>query len=140
MKNPLKRKNLSKEQITEQLANEQKIAHIKQIVRTAFPVIEKVDTVYDAQTTVVALAGLIEAEVENKVKQIKLSEITIDLSKEEDSKIKKAIQKLYDMFPDECAQEFSETLERLGSTLQAHVANEGMKGKMKIKADDLVSK
>ena len=134
------RKNLSKEQIKEQLANEAKIAHIKEIVRTAFPAIEKVDTVYDAQTACVALAGLIEAEVENKVKQIKMSDIEIDLSKEEDSKIKKAIVKLIGMFPDECAQELSETLERVGSTLQAHVANEGMKAKMNIKVDDLVSK
>lgn len=134
------RNNLSKEQIKEQIANEAKIQHIKGIVRTAFPLIQKVDTVYDAQTAVNALGGLIEAEIENKVRAIKLSELTIDLSKEKDSKIKTAILKLYDAFKDESAQEFAETMERIGTTLQAHVANEGMKGKMKIKVDDIVSK
>lgn len=134
------RKNLSKEQITEQLANEQKISHIKEIVRKAFPVIEKLDTIYDAQTAVNALDGLIAVEIEKKVKDIKLSELTIDLSKEDTSKIKTAIEKLVALFPDECAQELSETMERLGGTLQAYVANNAMKGKMNIKVDDIVSK
>lgn len=134
------RKNLSKEQITEQIANEAKIAHIKEIVRIAFPAIEKLDSIYDAQTAVNALGGLIEAEIENVVKKIKLSDLTIDLAKENDSKIKTAILKLASLFPNESAQEISETMERLGSTLQAYVANNAMKGKMNIKVDDLVSK
>ena len=134
------RANLNKEQIAQQLADQQKVIHIKEIVRKVFPSIEKLDTVYDAQTACVALAGLIEGEVENAVKKITMSQIVIDLSKEKDSKIKTAIEKMALLYPDECAQEYSETLERIGSTLQAYVANEGMKGKMKIKVDDLVTK
>ncbi len=135
-----KRKNLSKEQISEQLANEAKITHIKELVRKAFPAIETLDSVYDAQTVVNALGGFIASDIEKKVLEIKLSEIDLDLSGEEDGKIKTAIAELIALFPDESAQEFSETLERLGTTLQAYVSNKAMKEKMDFTVDDIVSK
>lgn len=140
MKNLLKQKRLSKEEITRQMENENKIKHIKEVVTKAFPLIENLDSVYDAQTAVNALAGLLAAEVEKKVGLIKISEIEIDLSKEKDGNIKTAILEMISLFPDESAQELSETMERLGTTLQSYVANEGMKAKMNIKVTDIVSK
>ncbi len=134
------RKNLSKDQIIEQMAAEKKVAHIKEVVRKVFPIIENMDTVYDAQTVVNALGGFIAAEVEKTVGKIKLSEIEIDISGEEDGKIKTAIMELIALFPDESAQELSETMERLGTTLQSYVATNAMKEKMDIKIDDIVTK
>lgn len=138
MKSP--RKNLNKDQIKDQIANDLKVKHIKEVVRIAFPAIDKLDTVYDAQTAVNALSGLIESEIESIVKDIKMSSLAIDLSEEKDSKIKAAILKIISLFPDESAQELSETLERLGTTLQAYVSGKGMSEKMKIKVDDIVTK
>lgn len=135
-----KRKNLNKDQIKEQIANEQKIARLKEIVNKAFPSIEDMDSIYDAQTVVNALAGLISVEIEKEVESIKLSSIIIDLSEEKDGKIKSAIEDLVSKFQDESAQVFSETLERIGTTLQAYVSNEGMKAKMDIKIEDILSK
>lgn len=122
------------------MAAEKKISHIKDVVRIAFPAIESLDSIYDAQTVVNAFGGFIAAEVEKTVGKIKLSEIEIDLSKEGDGKIKDAIQELIGLFPDESAQELSETMERLGTTLQAYVSSNAMKEKMTITADDIVSK
>lgn len=140
MNNPLKRKNKSKEEISQQLANDKKVAHIKDLVRIVFPVIENMDTVYEAQTTVNALSGFIEAEIEKIAGKVKLSEIEIDLSKEEEGSIKTALTELVALFPDESAQELAETMERLGTTLQAFVSNNAMKEKMTITVDDIVSK
>ena len=134
------RKNLSKEQISEQMATERKIAHIKEVARKTFPFIENMETVYDAQTTVNAFGGFIAAEVEKKVADIKLSELSIDFSTEEDGTIKTAILELFELFKDEPAQELSETMERLGTTLQAYVSGNAMKEKMNIKADDVITK
>ncbi len=106
-----------------------------------FPSIAKVDTIYDAQTVVNALAGFIDAHVEEKVRGIKLSDITIDLSKEEDSKIKTAILEVIATFPDESAQELSETLERVGRMFSQYAANKFLSQPMStMTVDDIVQK
>lgn len=111
------------------------------MVRQLFPSLEKVDSIYDAQTVVNALAGFIDAHVEQKVQEIKLKEITIDLSKEEDSKIKTAIEELISMFPEESAQELSESLEKLGTVFGKFAADKYLKQPMSvITVDDLVTK
>lgn len=141
LKKSIKRVNKTKEQITTDIAHTKKVAHIKELVRSIFPLVEKVDTVYDAQTVVNALSGFITAHIENKVAEIKLSELPIDLSKEEDSKIKTAIESLIELMKDESAQELSETLERLGTTLQQFIIHKHMSEPMTtITIDELVSK
>lgn len=135
------RKNKSKEEIVADIKHQQKVAHIKELVKIIYPSLEKVDSVYDAQTTVNALSGFITALIEKKVAEIKLKDIQIDLSKEEDSKIKSAILEIIGLVPEESAQELSETLERLGTTLQSFIVNKHMKEPVStIKIDDLVSK
>lgn len=141
LKKAVKRVNKSKEQILNDMDHAKKVAHIKEMVRQLFPLVENVDTVYDAQTAVNALSGFIAAHIENKVALIKLSELPIDLSGEEDSKIKTSIVAIMELFKDESAQELSETLERLGSTLQQFIVHTHMSAPMNtIKIDDLVSK
>ncbi len=135
------RVNLSKDQILQEQKFQQKVQHLKEIVRKLFPELEAVDTIYDAQTVVNALAGFIDAHIETKVQEIKLSDITIDLSKEEDSKIKTAILNIIDMFPGESAQELSENLERLGQTFSKYAADKFLKQSMStLTVDDIVKK
>ena len=111
------------------------------MVRQLFPKLENVDSIYDAQTVVNALAGFIDAHVEKKVAEIKLKEIEIDLSKEEESKIKTAILEIIEMFPEESAQELSESLEKLGTALGKFAADKFLKQPMStITVDDLVTK
>ena len=134
-----KRKNLNKDEIRAQMAQKAKIAHITEVVRGVFPLLD-VDSVYDAQTVVNALAGLIAVDIEKKVQEIKLSEVNIDLSSEKDGKIKTAILAIIDKCQEESAQELSETLERLGSTLQAYGTDLFLRGPMSaVKVTDIVS-
>lgn len=116
LKQAVKRINKSKDQIAADIAHAEKVNHMKEIVKTLFPFLEKVETIYDAQTAVNALSGFITAHIEKKVLDIKLNDIEIDLSKEADSPIKTAILDMMESMKDESAQELSETLERLGST------------------------
>lgn len=140
LKKAVKRVNKSKEQISEEIKYTEKVTHLKEIVKQIFPVIANVDTIYDAQTVVNALSGFIEAHITNKLNEVKLSEITIDLSKEEESKIKTAIEQLVAMFPDESANELSETLERFGKSLSQYAAHTFMKQPMEIlKVEDIVA-
>lgn len=137
----IKRVNKSKEEIVSDIKQIEKVKHIKEVVRSIFPLMEQVDTVYDAQTVVNALSGFISAHIENKVAEIKLSDLPIDLSKEEDSKIKTAISGILELMKDESAQELTETLERLGTTLQQYIVHTHMGAPMStITIDNIVSK
>ena len=136
-----KRVPKTKEQLKDEMKFQQKVTHLKEVVTQLFPVLEKVDTIYDAQTVVNALSGFITAHVEKKVVEIKLKEIEIDLSAEEDSKIKSAIMELIAMFPEESAQELSENLERLGSVFSKFAADKFLKQPMsELKVTDIVAK
>lgn len=141
LKKAIKRVNKSKEEISAEMVHTAKVNHMKEIVKNLFPIVEKVDTIYDAQTVVNALSGFIAALLEQEVVKIKLSQINIDLSKEEDSKIKTAILEVVDLFKDESAQEMTETLERFGSTLSKLGAHKFLQKPMsEITIDDLLAK
>lgn len=141
LKKAIKRINKSKEEIQADMTHTAKTNHLKEVVRNMFPSLEKVDTIYDAQTTVNALSGFITALIEKKVLEIRLSDLVIDLSKEEDSKIKTAILEIIETMKDESAQELSETLERFGSTLGKLGAHKFLEKPMtEITIDDILSK
>jgi uncharacterized protein YaaQ len=136
----IKRVNKSKEQISAEMAHINKVAQIKDMVKRFFPKLENVESIYDAQTVVNALAGFIDANVEKQVAKIKLQDIEIDLSKEEDSEIKKAILAIMEEFKDESAQELSETLERFGSTLTKFAADKFLREPMTtLKLEDILA-
>lgn len=130
LKKALKKITKSKDEIHSDMVRIQKIEHMKKIVREVYPVINEVDSIYDGQTTVNALAGFLMALVEQKASEIKVGDLELDLSKEEDSKIKDVIIKLKEMFKDEPAKEFSSILERFGKTMGDYGANEFLKNKM----------
>lgn len=123
------------------MAFQNKVTHLKEILRAIFPKLQDVESIYDAQTVVNALSGFIAAHVQQKMNEIKLSDIEIDLSKEKPSKITAAILEIKDMFGDESAKEFSESMERFGKALQQYSAQTFMKQPMTtISVDDIVSK
>ena len=123
------RRNKSKDQIVEEMKHKDNVAHIKDVVGKIFPLL-KVDTIYDAQTVVNALSGFIMAHTEAKLKEIKLNEVTIDLSKEDESKIKTSMLAIIDLMKDEGAKELSEILERLGKTFSQYGSHEFLKKPM----------
>lgn len=127
LKKAIKKVNKSKEEITAEMKHIQKVAEIKDMVTKIYPSLEGVETIYDAQTVVNALSGFIEAHIAKKLNEIPLSALDIDLSAEEDSKIKTAILAIMETMKDKSANELSETLERLGKTLSQYSAHTFMK-------------
>lgn len=129
--------NKTKDQIAEDIVRQQKVAHIKDIVRRIFPLLE-VPTIYDAQTTLNALVGFIKADLEEKTQKVKVGDISIDLSKE--SEITTAIKNITDLFLDEPAEEFAQTLDRLSKAFGDYGSMRFVKNPMtEIKVDDLVA-
>lgn len=136
-----KKLNKTKEEIVSDIQQAEKIKALKQMVSDIYPFLVSQKTIYDAQTVVNALSGFIAAHVQKKVLEIKLGDLPIDLSKEEDSEIKEAILKIMRFLRENSAQEVSETLEKFGRALSQYSANEYMKQPMKIiKLEDLVAK
>lgn len=139
IKKAAKRNNLSKDEIKSQLEMDTKVNHLKDVIRSLFPHLETLDTIYDAQTVVNALSGFISAHVEKKLSEIKLSDVSIDLSKEEDSKIKTSIEALIELLQDEPAKDLSQTLERLGKAFSELGAHNFLKKSMsEISVTDIV--
>lgn len=127
LKKAVKKVAKSKDELLADFKHVQKVAQIKEIVTKIYPALVEVDSIYDAQTVANALSGFIEAHMQKKLNEIKLSEIEIDLSKEEESKIKTAILAIIELTKDESANELSETLERLGKALSQYSAHTFMK-------------
>jgi hypothetical protein len=130
LKKAIKKVPKTKDEIASDIARSQKVEHMKDVVRYVYPIIEKVDSIYDAQTVVNALSGFIMAHVEAKSLELKLVDLPIDLSGEENNKIKEAIVKLIELMKDEPAKELSSILERLGKTLGDYGAAEFLKNPM----------
>lgn len=140
LKKSVKRINKSKDEISADIKRIEKVNHMKEVVRAIYPLIESQDTIYDAQTVVNALSGFITAHIEQKVLEIKLKDLPIDLSKEDPSKIKSSIVDLIALMKDESAQELTETLSRFGTALSQYSASTFMKKPMsEIKLEDIVA-
>ena len=130
LKQAIKKVPKTKEELKSDIARNIKVEHIKNTIRKIYPVIEKTDSIYDGQTVVNALGGFIMAHIENESAKFKLSDLPIDLSKEDDSKIKTAIEEIMKLMKDEPAKELASTLERLGKTMGDFSAHEFLKNKM----------
>ena len=130
LKKEIKRVNKSKDEIKSDFLRQEKVAHMKDVVKFVYPILEGMDTIYDAQTVTNALSGFIMAHIEAKTMDFKVSDLPIDLSGEENNKTKKAIVDLIELLKDEPAKELSSILERLGKTLGDYSAHEFLKNPM----------
>ena len=130
IKKAIKKVNKSKDEIKADIARTARIEHMKEVVRKTFPIIEKVDSIYDGQTVVNALSGFLSAHIEKKISEIKVSDCSIDLSGEPKGKIRTAIEQLVVLFKDEDAKTLSTTLESLGSTFTKFGADKFLKQPM----------
>lgn len=141
IKKAAKRINKTKEQVETEIKIQQTNNHIKEICSSIFPHLEKLDTIYDAQTAVNALSGFIMAHIEERLCSIKLDEIKIDLSKEEDGKIKTAVLALAELLKDEKAKSLASILDRFGQTFSRLGAEKFLKQSMaEVKLEDIVAK
>lgn len=132
--------NKSKEQITEEMQRNAKIQHDISLCKLIWPYLETLDTIYDAQTVLNGLAGFISSGLEKKIAGIKVSEVEIDLSKEEESKIRTAFISLMGLLEIEDAKASSDLLIRFGSTLSKYGAAQYLKNPMStLKVEDIIA-
>lgn len=140
-KTNVKRKNKTEHELLMEMQAAQRMDHAKEVIRRVFPKLEGVETIYDAQTVVNALSGFIMPHIENYMSKIKLSELPIDLSNEDDSEIKTALELLLKELAEEPAKQLMGTLDRFGSALATFGADRFLKQPMTaITIDDIVAK
>ncbi len=123
-----KRINKTKEEISQDMIHIEKVKKLKTLVREIFPLLSKQESVYNAQTVVTALSGYINADIEEKNKKLKISDLSIDLSNEADNEITNAMLAIKELIQDEMAEDTSSLLEKLGQAFSAQGAEVFLKG------------
>lgn len=126
------RVNKSKEEIAAQLAHKQKVDRQRVLARLIFPFIQDQKTIYDAQTVVNALAGYLKQDFETKTRAIVVKDLTVDLSKEEESPIKTAVLNLQGLLQAESADSAIEILQLVGNGLSQFASKKYMENPMNI--------
>lgn len=134
------RVNKSKDEIAAQIKQTQRIERQKTLARLMFPFLEGMKTIYEAQTVVMALSGFIKAALAQKSAEIVVKDLTIDLSKEEDSEVKSAIIALQGLLQTENADDAAALLERFGNGLGQFSSKKYMDNPMSsISVDEFVA-
>jgi len=139
-KSPAKRKPLSKAELLEEMAKQVRVEHQKTLAKAIWPIVAKLPKIYDAQTAVNAAAGFIQAELNKKTEELKVSDLTVDLSKEKASDVKDAVQALVELLAPESATDASQLLQVFGKQFTLYSANKYLDNSMDvIKMDDFIA-
>lgn len=139
-----KRVNKDKTQIAKEMAYQEKVKaeqdRVRYIAKTSFPFVEKLKTVYDAQTVFNAASGYVATALAEEVSRIKVRDLIINLSTEKtDPELHKAVAGIVDSMQDISAEDVAEVLQKMGQKVAEFVANKGLKEKMTIKTSDFVA-
>lgn len=126
------RVNKTKTEIALEMGKQERVKQNIAIVKSIFPFISDLASVYDAQTALSALAGFITLDLQKKNNELKVSDLNIDLSKEKDSVIKDSVQNILGLVVNENAKDVATLLQRFSDTLAQFSAKEYMKQPMKV--------
>lgn len=134
------RLNKSKEQIQSEINQVEKVKHIKDVVRRVYPLLQDVDSIYDAQTVLNALQGFIKVDLETVLDEITIGYLAMEFEQEKDSKIKEAMLAIVKEMADEPADEFSQTIERLARAFSDYGSTKFLKNPMsELKIEDILA-
>lgn len=134
------RVNKTKAELLQELERQAKIQREISLCKLFWPFVGELDSIYDAQTAVNALAGFISYEVRKKSDELKVQDLAIDLTKEPESKIKDAVLALQGLIGPENAVTTASLLDRFGKTLAQYSAAQFMKKPMKdLKVEDIIA-
>ena len=136
----MKRENKNKAQIEAEMKQQQKVKNDKILVKLLFPFIENMKSIYDAQTALSAMSGYIKASFISKTDEIRVKDLTVDLSKEEDTEITTAMKHILEQLQEERAEDMTDLLDRFANILPKIGANEFLKGPMStLKITDILT-
>lgn len=125
-----KQTHLNKEQVAQQVEREQLIARQKTLARQIFPAVEALETIYDGQTAFNAASGFIKLGITKREEALKVSDLEIDLSKEQDGPMKHAVQSIIELVHGESALDAMKLIELMGSKLPEFIWAKHMKEPM----------
>lgn len=138
-----KRVSKDKSQIAREMAFQEKqkakLDKQKYIAKTIFPFVEKLKTVYDAQTVFNAVAGYIDSTLAIEVSKIKVSDLNIVIDTKKGGELEKAVVNILKSMENVSAEDVSDLSQKMGQKLAEFVANKGLKDKMTIKTADFVA-
>ena len=136
----MKRTNKTKPEIVDEIKRKEKVQHQIAMVKDMFPIVENMKTIYDAQTVLSAVSGFINGEIAKKNVELKVSDLNIDLSKEEDGEIKTNMITLIGLIENEGAEDIADLLERFSDILTKVAADKFLKQPMsELKVEDIVA-
>ena len=128
----VKRVNKTKEEVAHDMKvmamAKEKIA----LVRRIYPFIKDNKSIYDAQTSLYALAGYIKFELQQKERAFTIDDLALDMSNEKESEIKDTILKLMEEFKGEKGFSTAAILSEVGDSLQKYGAIKYLENPMSI--------
>lgn len=135
-----KRVNKSKEEIADQIQKTARVERMKVLARLVWPFIQDQKTIYDAQTAVTAAAGFIKQGLELKTEQIIVKDLVFDLSADDASPIKTAVENIVNLMGTEKAADAAALLEKMGSSFTMFGASKYLTNPMSdVSADEFIA-
>ena len=132
-----KRVNKSKNQILDEMARKAKVERQKQMVRRIFPLL-KVDTIYEMQTALSAVAGYLKEEIERKMGVFKVNDLPLDFKDEPKTKITESMVAIKSELQMDSAVEVMEAIELFANYLPSIGAERFLSKKSEeLKVEDL---
>jgi len=133
------RVNKTKAEIAAKMKQDAKVAKMVSLVKLFWPYLDTLDSIYEAQTALNAAGGYIELGIKIKEDELTVKDLNIDLSKEEESKIKTALTSILGLLEIENARDMVTLTRKAADMLGQYGANEFLKGPMtSIKVTDIV--
>ena len=120
----------SKDEVKAALEHQSKINRAKTMARMIYPAVEKLGSIYEAQTVFNAASGHIKYGLSIAEGQFKVNQLEVDLKTGAESPVKSAVKAILKMLEEEPAREAEVLLETMGRELEKYVAIKGLKGPM----------
>jgi hypothetical protein len=129
----------SKDQVKAEMLLKQDVAQEKKLAQMIFPYLQKMDTVYDAQTLLHGISGYIHHQLENKMNEFKVNDLPVDVSQEKEGVFRDMFEQLLILLKDEKADHTIKFMKRYGDMLGYYASKEYLKNPMSIiKEEDLI--
>ena len=124
----------------QEVKNKANIEHQRTVARLVFPVVEPLETVYDAQTAFIAVSGLIKQGLILAEAKLKVADLELDTKFEKETPVTEAIMKILELVKDEPAQDADTLLEKMGNSLPQFLGLRAIKGPMsQVAMDDFIA-
>lgn len=121
------RQNKSKAQLEAEVAHRQEVDRDKQLVKLMWPFLSNLKSIYEAQTVVSGMSGMIKFQAEQKMKEYQVKDLVVDISKEKDEDIKRSFINILGLLENENAVHIADLLRRFGDNFSRLATNRFLK-------------